>query len=247
MIYSTTPQLSVMKKIVYLFPLLISLASFSQSKKWFASISSGFATGGPSGSLKSQMNKQGFNETSNYNFLGWTGTTQYPVKNETGNFLVRFGTSIHKARSLFFVAGIADQATVTGFKNTGYSSFLGIIGGSNGPMPTVRYTLYQLTGGFMYAAAKTRAKLGFGSTLYLLQYAINDESKKMRVVPGSMMTGRFPLGKEKKLFGVELVLDLRLALPVALKQDVKPEAADFHPGKVSMIGGTAGIAFCFRN
>lgn len=218
----------------------------AQVSKWFVSISTGGGLGGPSASLKHQMIQQGFNQTSTFNFLGLTGTTNYPEKNVSGYTLLRFGMFLKDRKSLFCIAGLSEKGEVTGFKNQGYSDFLGIIGGSSGPRPTVKYSVYQAGAGYQYDAIKTRAKLGLGPSVFLMKYKMNEEETRSALVPGIIFTGRFPFGKERKLIGLELVLDARLAPPVKMKSDAVKSPDSFVPGKVNMCNATAGIALCFR-
>jgi hypothetical protein len=235
-----------MKSFICAIALMAGFTAYSQNAKWFVSFSTGGNFGGPGASLKSKMNKQGFNQESSFNFLGWTGTTQYPRKEVDPYALIRFGFRMKERKSLFFVAGLAEQGTVSGFKNLGYSDFLGILGSSDGPLPSMQYSLYQLSGGLQYDNVKTRAKLGFAPSLFVMRYALNEENKKSAIMPGAFLTGRFTIGKEKKLFGLEIVLDMRLAPPVHMKNDVTPETGEFRAGSVNICSGSAGIAFCFR-
>jgi hypothetical protein len=235
-----------MKKIILIFGLLTQLSALCQAKKWFASISTGGSVGGPSASLKNQMIKQGFNQSGTYNFLGLTGTTEYPEKYLSGYFLVRFGKLLKERKSVFFIAGLSEKGEVTGFKNQGYVDFLGILGGSSGPRPIVNYSIYQASAGYQYDAIKTRAKLGLGPSLFLMNYQMNEENARSVLLPGIILTGRFPLGRERKLVGLELVLDTRLAPPANMKSDVKESPDTFVPGKVNMCAASAGIALCFR-
>jgi len=235
-----------MKKIILIAAILFHLNLSAQVSKWFVSISMGGGVGGPSASLKHQMIQQGFNETSTFNFLGITGTTNYPQKNVSGYTLLRFGKLLQDRKSLFFIAGVSEKGEVTGFKNEGYYDFLGILGGSSGPRPTVKYSIYQAGAGYQYDAIKTRAKLGLGPSIFLMKYNMNEEESKSSVVPGFIFTGRFPFGRERKLIGLELVLDARLAPPVKMKTDSEKGPDSYVPGKVNMCSATAGIALCFR-
>jgi hypothetical protein len=234
-----------MKKFFAFLFCLVSLNAFAQSSKWFFSVAPGYAIGGPSASIRHQMVQQGFDETSSYNFFGLTGTNNYPTRTWNASILVRAGVKMTERRSLYFVAGLADRSKVTGFKNEGYGDLLGILGSSYGPMPTISYSVYQLTAGYMYASARSRAKLGLGPSLFLFNYSMNNGEKHGALVPGASFTGRFPFGKERRLFGVELVLEANLAPPVKMKTGQTDEKS-FHPGKANMISMNLGVAFSFR-
>jgi hypothetical protein len=192
------------------------------------------------------MIQQGFNQTASYNFFGFTGTTDYPEKYVSGYTLVRFGKQLSGRKSLFFVAGLSEKGEVTGFKNQGYSDFLGLLGSSDGPKPRLHYSIYQASAGYQFDGVKSRAKLGAGPSLFLVNYSLNEAAHKSLLVPGALLTGRFPFGKERKLVGIELVMDIRLAPPVKLKSEAHADANSFSPGRVNMCSGSAGIALNFR-
>ena len=78
-----------MKKLLTALFILVNLSSFGQTADWNISITSGLSIGGPAGSLKKQMIDQGFDQTGDYNFFGWTGTTDYPTKGKTPSLMFR--------------------------------------------------------------------------------------------------------------------------------------------------------------
>jgi hypothetical protein len=234
-----------MKKLLTAMFILVNLSSFGQTADWNISITSGLNIGGPAGSLKKQMIDQGFDETSDYNFFGWTGTTDYPTKGKTPSLMFRVTKKVNPNRSLYFMAGLADQGNVTGFKNNGYTDLWGILGSSDGPMPRVKYSIYQFMGGFMYASSKGGRKLGFGPSLNLFNYKVGEGEKQTAFVPGATVTGRLPLGRERRAVGVELIADLNMAPPVTIKDNNTAEGG-FHPGKVSMFSLGFGLALTVR-
>jgi hypothetical protein len=234
-----------MKKLLTALFILVNLSSFGQTADWNISITSGLSIGGPAGSLKKQMIDQGFDQTGDYNFFGWTGTTDYPTKGKTPSLMFRVTKKVRPNRSLYFMAGLADQGEVTGFKNTGYTDLWGILGGSDGPMPRVKYSIYQFMGGFMYASPKGGGKLGFGPSLNLFNYTVGTGEKQTAFVPGATVTGRLPLGRERRAVGVELIADLNMAPSVNIKDNNTAEGG-FHPGKVSMFSLGFGLALTIR-
>ena len=235
-----------MKKLLFFVLSLFSMEIHGQSKKLFFSFAPGVTIGGPSISLRHQMIRQGFDHRSSYNFFGWAGTTEYPRKNKFASLLFRVGFQIKDRKSVYFIAGLSTKATVTGFRNEGYADLWILGGGSIGPRPEISYEVYQLTAGYLYASKKNRAKHGIGPSLYFLEYSMNKENKRLTVVPGIALTGRFPLGKEKRIFGTELILETNLAPPVKMKSDAKMNETGFRPGKVNMIGMNVGLAFTIR-
>jgi len=228
--------------------IVFNLTCFAQAKNWFVSFSATPTIGGPSASLKKQMVDQSFDQTSSYNFLGLEGTTKYPVVTKDGSLLLRAGVKLNDRRSIYFVVGQSTAGRVEGFKNEGYSDFLGLFGGSYGENIAVDYKVYQFTAGFLYAFPHTRSKIGFGPSFFLVDYSVteNDNSNQSETAPsaGATFTARVPLGKEKKLFGVELVFEGNAAMPVKMKGEM--EETNFDPGTVKMFSANIGIAFCFR-
>jgi len=232
-----------MKKLICFIACFSTVSAVAQEEKWFFSFSVGAGLGGPSASIKNKMRDQGFNETSSFDFLGFSSTTDYPIKHSDLSFHLRFGIRLNKLRSLYFILGQTDKGEVTGFKNQGYSSFLGIFGGSDGPRPTVTYTVYQVTGGYMYHTS-SQIKLGLGPSLFIVPYSDNTESKTS-VMPGVSLTARLPLGKGKKLFGLEVFCDANLAPPVTMNVTGKT-AEGFEMKKANLIQLNAGLAFTVR-
>jgi hypothetical protein len=237
-----------MKKLFSLLLVVGNLNCFAQANKWFVSFSAAPTIGGPSSSIKKQFVSQGFDQTSSFNFLGLEGTTKYPVVMKDASLLIRGGAKLNDHRSIYFTVGQSAAGTVEGYKNEGYSDFLGIFGGSYGQTISIDYHTYQFTAGYMYSFPNTRSKVGFGPSFFLFDYAItennNSKGSHTALSPGATFTARLPLGKERKLFGVELVFEGNAALPVKMKSEM--EGAGFQPGTVNMFSANIGIAFCFR-
>lgn len=236
-----------MKKLFLVMLVIINLNCFAQANKWFVSISATPTIGGPSVSLKNQIIKQGFNESSSFNFLGLGVTTQYPIVVKDISLLVRAGKRITDRRSIYFVAGQTTSGCVSGFKNEGYSDFFGIFSGSYGQHIDIDYRVYQVTAGYLYSFPNTKAKIGIGPSFFVCNYAITknytNKEEHTSLMPGATFTARLPLGKEKKLFGVELVCEGNVAPPAQMKAD---HTEGFQPKNASMFSGNAGLAFTFH-
>ena len=85
----------------------------------------------------------------------------------------------------------------------------------------------------------------FGPSLFLFNYKPNNNERQTAFVPGASFTSRLPLGKEKRLFGIDLLLDASLAPPVKVDmKDTSPGA--FKATKANMIHGSIGFACSFR-
>jgi len=228
--------------------IVINLNCFAQANKWFFSISAGPTIGGPSSSLKKQIVDQNFDQTSSFNFFGLEGTTNYPVVQKDAALLVRGGVKLNERRSIYFVVGQSAAGSVEGYKNEGYADLI-LIGSSYGQSIKLDYNTYQLSAGYLYSFPNTRIKIGFGPSFFLSDYSIteNDNNKESHtaISPGATFTARLPLGKEKKLFGVELVFEGNAAAPIRMKGDM--QETGFQPGTVNMCSANIGIAFCFRN
>jgi hypothetical protein len=237
-----------MKKLFTAMLVIINLNCFAQTKNWFVSFSIAPAFGGPSASLKSQMKAQGYGDQAESTFhIFGSGTTSYPRGGSTA-YLLRGGKKISDRKSIYFVAGISEKATVEGFHSQGWSDGLfGLFSGTYGKYVAVSYTTYQLTAGYMYSFSNSRAKLGFGPSVYILNYGTStDYSEKdnhSSFVPGASFTARLPFGKERKLFGIELVFEGNMAPPIQMKSD---HTQDFQPKNANMFSGNIGLAFSFR-
>jgi hypothetical protein len=231
--------------------------AFAQPPKWYLSVSSGAGWGGPKGSIKSKFEKTGFNNTSSFNIIGIGGSTQYPVVYSGLPLLVRAGKRLKGAKSIFLIAGTSAAAEVSGYKKEG--SFSGFIGGTLGTHIFIRYKVMQVTAGMEHTMPKSRLKLGYAPSAFLLRYSNVPgglESKKTTsVVPGLALTGRLPLGKEKRRVGVELVADVNVAPSATIKEQYKTMTDDngsskevqvLSATKVSMVHGMAGLALTFR-
>jgi hypothetical protein len=236
-----------MKKFFSFILVIININCFAQANRWFVSLSTTSTIGGPSASLKAQMVDQNFNQTDETSFLGIEFSTKYPIVTKDGALLLRGGYKLDDRKGLYFVAGRSAKGSVEGFKKEGYSDFW-FIGGSYGQNIEIDYTTYQVTAGYLYSFPNTRFKAGFGPSLFLLNYSTTEnytnKQSHSSLVPGATGTARIPLGKEKRLFGVELVFEGNAALPVKMKGDFKESG--FKPGNVSMLSANIGLAFSFR-
>lgn len=236
-----------MKKLFAAILLIINLNVFGQASKWFVSMSVTPTLSGPSVSLRKQIIQQGYDQTSTFNFFGLTGSTNYPVVRKSPSVLFRGGKNIDHHRSIYFTAGIASRGEVEGFKNEGYSDFWGIFGGSTGESVTIHYCTYQLTAGCMYSFKNTVVKLGLGPSLFLLNYKMRsnfqDLERHNAIVPGATFTAKVPLGRERKLVGMELVFEGNIAPPAAMQSN---SASGFQPKRVNLASANIGLAISFR-
>lgn len=238
-----------MKKLSFVLLLIISLNSFGQASKWFVSFSTAPVFGGPAASLKKQMRTQGYDDNAESTFVIFgSGTTRYP-RGEALAVLARGGKRISENKSLYFVGGISGTANIEGFKAEGYSNgIFGLFAGTYGKHVSVKYTSYQLTAGYQYSFQNTRAKLGVGPTVYLLHYRtdynFSEKGKsQLSVTPGVSFMARIPLGREKKLFGIDLLFEGNMAPPVKMKSN---SAESFQPKNANMFSFSTGLAFSFR-
>jgi len=237
-----------MKKFFSAILIIINIQCFAQTPEWFVSLSIGSAIGGPSGSLKSQMKAQGYGDNTESSFVIFgSGNTRYP-RGGTVTLLASGGKKLTDHRSIYFIAGISQKATVEGFDVQGYSNgIFGLFAGSYGNHVYVNYTTYQLTAGYLYSFSKSRTKIGFGPSVYLLQYDITEnfspKEKYSSFVPGASFTARIPFGKQRKLIGVDFVLNSNMAPPVKMTSN---RTEGFQPKKASLFSANAGLALSFR-
>lgn len=237
-----------MKKLLSALLILINLDCFAQTNNWFISFSVAPVFGGPAASLKSQLKAQGYGDDteSTFNIFG-SGHTSYPRGGST-SIMARGGKKITERRSIYFVAGICEKATIEGFDAQGWSDgIFGLFAGTTGVHTSVKYSIYQLTTGYMYSFTGSRTKLGFGPSVYIFNYSKEDNytntGSHTAVVPGASFTTRIPLGKEKKVFGLELVFEGNMAPTVQMKSN---NSDGFQPKKANMFSCNAGLAFTFR-
>lgn len=237
-----------MKKLFSAMLIVINLNCFAQTKNWFVSFSVAPAIGGPSASLKSQMKAQGYGDNAESTFVIFgDGTTTYP-RGGAMALLATGGKKISDHKSIYFVAGISQKATVEGFNAQGWSDgFFGLFAGTYGNHVSVSYNTYQLGTGYMYSFPKSRTSLGFGPAVYLFNYGISEnyapKEKHSSIVPGASFNARIPFGKERKLFGVEFVINGNIAPSVKMKSD---HTEGFQPKNANMFSASAGLAFSFR-
>jgi len=236
-----------MKKFFLLILVVVNINCFAQANKWFVSLSTSATIGGPSASLKRQMIDQHFDQTSESSFFIFSFSTDYPIVTKDAAILLRGGLKLDDRKGLYFVAGQCAKGSVEGFKNEGYSD-VWLFGSSYGQNIKIDYEAYQFTGGYQYTFVHSKSKVGFGPSLFLLHYSVLENySNKQSYSPvtvGATCTARLPLGKEKKLFGVELVFETNVALPVKMKGEY--EQTGFKAGSVNMCSANLGIAFSLR-
>ncbi len=237
-----------MKKFFSAIFLVFNLSCFSQNSKWFVSFSAAPVIGGPAMSLKSEMRNQNFDDRSETTFVIYgNGITNYPRGSAT-SILVRGGKSIDARKSLYFIVGVAEKAHVEGYRKDGWSNgIFGLFAGTVGQSVSIKYNIYQATAGFMYPISDSKVKFGFGASAYIFSYSTFHQYIKAgnhtSVVPGAAFTLRAPLGKEKRLFGIDFLLDANLALPVKMKTAVNE---GFRPGNVNMCSASVGLGFSLR-
>ena len=243
-----------MKKI-YSVLLLVSLSplfSLAQTTKWFVTLTAAPGFGGPAGSIKSKMEGQGYADQEDNAIIGFTWSRDYPIKSVAPALLLKGGFKQKESRSIYFIAGVS-SGTVEGFKKEGADySWYPLIGGTTGSYVDYEYNLYQLGAGYEYAFKNTRTRLSVGPSVFIYNYKLSGFGpiqEKTSFIPGLNLNMRFPLGKEKRLFGVELFTDLNLAPPAQTKGLYSNEGGKinkFSPGSVNMVHGSAGLAFAFR-
>lgn len=247
-----------MRKLLLAAGLFLAVApSFAQNTQWYISFSPGAGWGGPNGSLKKEFEKRGYNQTSTSILLFMSFTSDYPQASSGVPVTVRGGVQLKPNLNLFAIAGTSTSGEVTGYKNTSneIASFLGIFGGSIGTYISIDYKVTQVALGLEHQMKGNRLKLGYAPAAFLLSYHnIHSAStaKNTAFVPGITLTGRLPLGKEKRTIGTELFADLNLAPPATIKEQVYVadngvDTKTVLPAtKVNMVHGMVGVALTIR-
>jgi hypothetical protein len=238
-----------MKKFFSVILIIVNINCFAQANKWFVSISYAPSIGGPAASLKSQMKEQGYGdeEVNSFDIFG-SGNVQYP-RGAAVALLATAGKKISDHKSLYFVAGLAGTATIAGFKSKGYSNgFFGLFAGSYGERVSVKYNLYQLTAGCMFSFSSSRTQIGFGPSLYVFNYSVSDDyahgQTHSSIVPGAAINTRIPMGKQRKLVGLDFVTNVNVAPQVKMQSD---NAKGFQPKNANMVSVNIGLALSLRN
>jgi hypothetical protein len=228
----------------------LALQGHSQASKWFFSFSALPSFAGPLGSINNEMVRQGFNQQSHFYILGSDFSSSYPYKQRAAAFLMRGGWRVRPNRSVYVEGGITSAGTVAGFKESGGGaiSYFLFFGGNSGTFIRLKYRVYSLGCGYEYSFSDSRAKLAFGPNLFLFHHGLEMSTQSYTsLIPGVSGYIRLPLGREKRLFGLELVGEFSLA-PPAHTEDLTPEitgSATFSSASVSMIHGNLGLAFHF--
>jgi hypothetical protein len=114
----------------------------------------------------------------------------------------------------------------------------------------------QFGAGYQYHYTNTRTKLAVAPSLFVYRYQNTEAVQKQKyaaIRPGVSFSGRLPLGKEKRLFGVDLIADLNLVPPVKMKTLSTEEIVDnqkitvtLNGRSVNMVHGMLGFAFSLR-
>lgn len=230
-----------MKKIVLALACFASISLFAQKTKWSISFSTSPGIGGPKNSIVKTMKQQGFDETLNFNFLGLTGTLSGPNSEKAGTYLLRVSVRQKVNRSLFFVGGLSNQGSVSGYKGNNNWLF-----GWMPSFPVVHYRVWQLSGGYQFDQKNSWLKFGVAPSVFFYNYGFREADRKTSLVPGINLSSRLPLGKGKRNFGVELFADGNIA-PKAKMKDLQDSGfAPLKESKVNMMHATAGLLFTFR-
>ena len=144
-------------------------------------------------------------------------------------------------------AGQLDKSEIRGFKNLGFSSSLwGLVSGDGGPMPMIKYNVGQVTVGYMYSSSKNRVKIGAGPSVFLVNYSSGMDYQygetNHSVVPGISTIIRLPLGKERKMFGFEMMIESNLAPNVKMETSDGPAKDQFKMKSANMVSFNFGLA-----
>lgn len=250
-----------MRKLIFSAVVLFAaVQAFAQPAKWYLSFSPGGGWGGPSGSLKNKFEKLGYNQTSTTVIFFLPFESDYPKVEHGVPASLRAGKHLKGNKSIFLVAGTSAAGEVRGYKNTGGVSydFFGIFGGSAGTYISIQHQVTEVAIGLEHRMTNSRLSLGYAPAAFLLRYRnvhSSDGGKKTAFVPGVALTGRLPLGKEKRRIGMELVADLNLAPPATIKEQYDSYLTDngtsqskivLPATKVNMVHGMVGLALTFR-
>lgn len=226
----------------------------AQDSKWFFTLTPGVTVGGPTASLKKSIIKSGCDDKSSFSFLGLSGSIQYPLTGKAPALLVSFGKKFSEHKSWYVTAGLAAAGNVSGLKTIGSFDYF-LFSGNYGHSVKIDYKVWQLTAGYQYSFPRTRAKLGFGPTVSLFTYQ-EEGDKQQHTQPRPAVSGmaRLPLGRERKIFGMELFFEAVLAVPAktasfskSFEENGLKYSTTLEKGSVSLTQCLAGISFSFHN
>jgi hypothetical protein len=227
-----------MKKL-FLLPislLSLSLVLHAQTAKWFAGFSTGYSIGGPSASLKANMENQDYNQSG----VGLFGTISFPSASYIPPLLLMAGKQISDYGSLYILFGRPISSSVEGYNGVAQIY--------------VDYNVLQFTAGYQFTFPNTHFKAGLGPSLFEFSYFVNDYGqtpvpKVSTYRPGLSAMARVPFGKEKRLFGVELFFEMNLAANAKvadISTNVNYETYTLKGSTVSLVYAVAGLTFAFR-
>jgi hypothetical protein len=250
-----------MKKdtILLLAAITVSLAATAQPAKWFVSVATGYTIGGPAASIKNNMKRCNLDHTSSFSSLWglFSGSTIYPISSKNLPLLLKAGKRLTDKRSLYFVAGISSTGSVEGFRKIAFDNSWGsFYSGSVGIHVNVEYKLFQVGAGYQYSYPNTHAKIAIAPSLFFFKYKNASADKVQQhtaFAPGLAFTSRLPLGKEKRLIGVDLLVELNLAPPVKMQAlsteytySDKTVTATLERSNVNLVHGMLGLALSLR-
>lgn len=227
-----------MRKAVFLLVVVnLSMISFGQVGTWNASVSIGYVIGGPSQAIKYKMEKEGYDaNVENWLFGGYT---QYPKAYKDPAIMARVYYRKSLNTSLFLEVGQTMNTEVKGYKGGGgYGGFAGI-----------KYQVLQLAAGIQRHFNQKPSSIGIAASLNLLQYgggAPYDDVSENKFLPGLLISGRLPMGPQKKLIGLDLVYDLNILPSVEMEPVSSNYFLSYETGKVNMIHGSIGLALAFH-
>jgi hypothetical protein len=239
--------------------IIASFIATAQPAKWFVSVATGYTMGGPAASIKNNMRRCNLDHISSFSALWglFSGTTNYPESSRNLPLLLKAGKRLTDKRSLYLVVGISGTGSVEGFRKIAFDeSWDDFFSKSVGIHVHVEYKLYQISAGYQYSYPNTHAKIAVAPSLFLFRYQNTSASTLQRhtaVAPGVAFTSRLPLGKEKRLIGVDLLVELNLAPPVKMQALTteytygdKTSTATLQRSNVNLVHGMLGLALSLR-
>jgi hypothetical protein len=244
-----------MKKCFLFTLLFFSVYAALCQNKWFISLSTGPGFGGPKGSIYKNMEKSNLNQKSpGLDFFGLVFQgSQYPKKSSGIPTLVKVGKRLKEGKSIYLEAGVSNRGEIAGYQN---------IGDYGNTIP-IDFKVFQFTAGYQYSFTNTRSKVGFGPSLFVFNYIDDykhlDHQTYNSFIPGVSLMGRVPLGKEKRLIGVDLIMEVNLAPPARMKEIQKTNysfssignsvayTSTLKESHVNMVHGMVGWALSIRS
>jgi hypothetical protein len=120
---------------------------------------------------------------------------------------------------------------------------------ASGGFASVQYQVLQLAAGVQYHFRGKASSIGIAPSINILKYGAPEpyeDAVKNKFLPGLLVSGNLPMGRQKKRVGLDFIYDLNLLPPVKMEPVHSAYFSSFDAGRVNMIHGSVGLAVTIR-